>query len=333
MEVGSVTIRDVARLAGVAPSTASRALNGGSASEKTRMKVRQAAQTLNFVPNQAAKQLTSGKSDIVAIMVPEEPDFVFRDAFISGMIAQLASTLTAANLLPFLALTKPHDAREFLNVLKGSGAVGVVVISFHYSKPFADVLKQCDKPIVCVGTPDPAMRYPYVDVDNFQGGYDAATLLHDRGCRHAAVIAGPTNMQAAVLRTRGVIAGLEALDMEPVAIIHGEYGSQHGEEAMRRILAEHPETDGVFAQSDEIAAGTLHALLDCGKRVPDDVALIGFDDFHVARVVSPGLTTFAQPLAAMAQTATQMLSERLETGEWQRRAILFPAPVVRRQSA
>ncbi|MBW3090996.1 LacI family DNA-binding transcriptional regulator [Bifidobacterium sp. 82T25] len=329
----AVTIRDVAKLAGVAVSTASRALGNGSASARTRQKVQQAAEELHFVPNQAAKQLTSGKSNIIAIMVPEEPDFVFRDAFVSGMVAQLATSFTAVNLLPFLALTKPHDAKGFLKVLKGSGAAGIVVVSFHYSKPFADALKQCGKLIVSIGTPSPSMHYPYVDVDNYQGGYDAVMLLHKRGCQHIAVIAGPTDMQASVLRTEGVKDALSSLGMEPVAFIPGEYGAQRGEEVMLQILSEHPEVDGVFAISDETAAGALRALLNSGKRVPEDVALIGFDDFHVARAVSPRLTTFAQPLAAMAETATEMMSERLETGEWKRKAVLFPAPMVRRESA
>ncbi|WP_033495016.1 LacI family DNA-binding transcriptional regulator [Bifidobacterium biavatii] len=333
MSAEVVTIRDVAKLAGVAASTASRALGGGSASEQTRRKVQQAAEQLHFVPNQAAKQLTTGRSNIVAIMVPEEPDFIFRDAFVSGMIAQLSSSFTAMNLLPFLALTKPHDAQKFLTVLKSSGAAGVVVINFHYSKAFADALRQCGVPVVSIGTPHSAMRTPYVDVDNYQGGYDAATLLCERGCRHIAVIAGPTDMQAAVLRSEGVLAGLKAVDLEPVAMVSGEYGAEHGETTMRRILEEHPEVDGVFAESDEIASGALRTLLNAGKRVPQDVALIGFDDFHVARAVSPSLTTFAQPLATMAETATKMLVERLNTGEWQCKAVLFPAPLVRRESA
>ncbi|MBT1174656.1 LacI family DNA-binding transcriptional regulator [Bifidobacterium sp. LC6] len=333
MEKETVTIRDVAKLAGVAVSTASRALGNGSASAKTRLKVQETAEALHFVPNQAAKQLTSGKSNIIAIVVPENPDFVFRDAFVSGMVSQLATSFTAAHLLPFLVLTKPHDAHGFAEILKSSGAAGIVMVSFHYSKSFADVLEQSGKPIVSIGQPDPSMHYPYVDVDNYQGGYDAMMLLRKLGRKHIAVIAGPTDMQASVLRTQGVRAALKTLKMEPIALVPGEYGTEHGENVMRQVLAEHPEVDGVFAQSDQIAVGALKALLATGKRVPEDVALIGFDDFHVAQAVSPSLTTFSQPLATMAKTATEMLCERLESGEWKRKAVVFPAPLVRRESA
>lgn len=102
---------------------------------------------------------------------------------------------------------------------------------------------------------------------------------------------------------------------------------------MRRILDEHPEIDGVFAHSDQIASGALRALSGTGRMVPDDVALVGFDDFRVAEATTPKLTTFAQPLAMMAEEATTMLRKRLETGVWEKQATLFPAQLVRRDSA
>lgn len=332
MEGDTVTIREVAKLAGVAVSTASRALGNGSASAKTRLKVQQAAEALHFVPNQAAKQLTLGRSNIVAIVVPEEPDFVFRDAFVSGIVAQLATSLAAVQLLPFLVLTKPHDAQGFLHLLKSSGAAGVIVTSFHYSKSYATALKDCGKPIVFIGKPNPSMNYPYVDVDNYQSGHDAGALLYDKGHRRIAVIAGPDDMQASKHRTKGIVDALHFHNLEPVAILSGEFSDAHGEAAMHRILLEHPDVNGVFAHSDQIAAGALRALSDEGKQVPKDIALIGFDDFRVAEATTPRLTTFAQPLADMASAATRMLFERLESGVWKQRAMLFPAQMIERDS-
>lgn len=333
MEGNAVTIREVAKLAGVAVSTASRALGNGSASAKTRLKVQQAAEALHFVPNQAAKQLTLGRSNIVAIVVPEEPDFVFRDAFVSGIVAQLATSLAAVQLLPFLVLTKPHDARGFLHLLKSSGAAGIIVTSFHYSKSYATALKECDKPIVFIGKPNPSMNYPYVDVDNYQSGHEAGVLLYDKGHRRIAVIAGPDDMQASKHRTKGIVDALHFHNLEPVAIISGEFNDAHGEAAMHRILLEHPDVNGVFAHSDQIAAGALRALSDEGKQVPKDIALIGFDDFRIAEATTPRLTTFAQPLADMASAATRMLFDRLESGVWKQRAMLFPAQMIERDSA
>ncbi|MBT1171696.1 LacI family DNA-binding transcriptional regulator [Bifidobacterium sp. SO4] len=332
MEGDAVTIRDVAKLAGVAVSTASRALGNGSASAKTRLKVQQAAEALHFVPNQAAKQLTSGKSNIVAIVVPEEPDFVFHDAFISGVVSQLATSFASARLLPFLVLTKPHDAQGFLKLLNGSGAAGVAIASFHYTKPFADAVKEFGKPVVFIGRPHVSMQYPYVDVDSYQGGYAAGELFAKRGRKRIAIVAGPNDMLTPQLRTEGIVDAARQFDCEIIGTVSGDYSMEHGEVGMREILEKHPEVNAVFAHSDDIAAGVYRTLHAAGKRIPEDVAVIGFDNFQTADVLTPRLTTFAQPLPAMAEAATEMLVERLETGEWKRRAVLFPARLVERES-
>ncbi|PWG65001.1 LacI family DNA-binding transcriptional regulator [Bifidobacterium callitrichidarum] len=332
MEGDAVTIRDVAKLAGVAVSTASRALGNGSASAKTRLKVQQAAEALHFVPNQAAKQLTSGKSNIVAIVATEEPDFVFHDAFISGVVSQLATSFASAHLLPFLVLTQPHDAKGFLKLLNGSGAAGAVIVSFHYTKTFADAVKEYGKPVVFVGHPHVSMHYPYVDVDSYQGGYAAGELFAKHGRKRIAIVEGPTDMLTPQLRTEGIVDAARQFGCEIIGTVPGEYSIEHGERGMREILEKHPEVDAVFAHSDDIAAGVYRTLHTAGKRVPEDVSVIGFDNFQTAGVLNPGLTTLAQPLPAMAEAATGMLVERLETGEWKRRAVLFPARLVERES-
>ncbi|MCH4209513.1 LacI family DNA-binding transcriptional regulator [Bifidobacterium sp.] len=332
----AVTIRDVARKAGVAVSTASRALGEGSASPATRSKVRQAARELHFVPNMAARQLTSGRSNIVAIVITESPDFAFRDAFISDIVSRLMGSFSKANLLPFLVLIAPTDADGFIRLLRNSGAEGMVVVSFHYSKRFATIIKASGKPTVFVGKPPVGMNYPYVDPDQIQGGYLAGQLLVSRGRRHIAFIEGPVDMQSPAgknLRTEGCVMALKEASLEPVAILPGPYSFEHGIEAMAAILDAHPTVDGVFAQSDQIAAGALHALHQRGKRVPQDVAVIGFDDFHIASATSPRLTTVAQPLTQLAQAATDMLIHRLATGEWKTTVQIFPVTLVTRESA
>ena len=137
-----VTIRDVAQRAGVAVSTASRALSGGSASEATRRKVQEAAEALHFVPNPAARRLTGGHSNVVALVVDEPTDFLFRDDFLAGILGQLSMSLARENLLPFLILAEPDNAKGFEQLLQRSGAEGVVVASFHEGRKFADMLKR-----------------------------------------------------------------------------------------------------------------------------------------------------------------------------------------------
>ena len=332
MEGDSVTIRDVAKLAGVAVSTASRALGGGSASAKTRMKVRQAAETLHFVPNQAAVQLTSGRSNVVAIVVPEQPEFVFKDEFISGIVSRLATAFADRGMLPFLALTDPEDAESFERLLRSSAASGMVVTSFHHSLPFAQVLNDFGRPAVFIGQPSPSLDYPYVDVDSYQGGYDAGELLSRRGRRRIAIIAGPTDMRTPQQKNAGCEDAISDYGGEIIATIAGKYSVEHGERAMYRVLETRPDVDAVFAHSDKIALGVIRALRSAGRGIPEDVSVIGFDDFQIADAATPRLTTFSQPLADMANAAAEMLSERLSLGEWRTKKAVFPVTLVERDS-
>lgn len=328
-----VTIRDVAQRAGVAVPTASRALSGGSASEATRRKVQEAAEALHFVPNPAARRLTGGHSNVVALVVDEPTDFLFRDDFLAGILGQLSMSLARENLLPFLILAEPDNAKGFEQLLHRSGAEGVVVASFHEGRKFADMLKRFDKPTVFIGSPPKGFKCPYVDVDNYDGGYQAGKLLVERGCRHIALIEGPRDMPTPKERTAGFRAALKEQGLEPIASYAGSYEMDNGLKSMERIIAEYPQVDGVFAHSDKIAAGALHVLDRFDKQVPQDVAVVGFDDLQAARLLNPQLTTLAQPLDDMAEAATRILAHRLENGTWRVSFQRFPVRLVRRESA
>ncbi|WP_231129328.1 LacI family DNA-binding transcriptional regulator [Bifidobacterium choloepi] len=330
---GAATIRDVAKLAGVAVSTASRALGGGSASSRTRAKVQEAARQLNFVPNQSARRLTGRRSGVVALVVDESTNALFQDDFISALLGQLGVSLAGAGLLPFLVLAPPDDAEGFRELLGRSEADGVIVASMHEGHHLAGMLEHLDRPVVFIGRPPGKIKCPYVDVDNYGGGYLAGRRLLERGCRRMAVIEGPKDMPTPYDRTAGFTDALAEEGLEPVMKISGSYDMEHGLAAMAAVLEAVPDVDGVFAHSDKIAAGALRVLHQEGRRVPEDVAIIGFDDLQAARLLTPQLTTLAQPLPDMAQAATEMLEHRLEHGEWKVSAQRFPVHLTVRDSA
>ncbi|RSX54392.1 transcriptional regulator [Bifidobacterium goeldii] len=329
----TITIRDVAKRAGVAVSTASRALGGGSASEATREKVRRAAEELQFVPNLSARRLTGGRSNVVALVAEEPTDFLFRDDFIVGILGQLSASLTRRNLLPFLSLVAPGDVAGFEELMGKSGAEGVVAVSFHEGEQFAGSLRAMDKPIVFIGAPPKGYKAPFVDVDNYDGGYQAGRHLVERGCRNIALIEGPKDMPTPRERTGGFLAALKENNLEPVMVCSGSYEIENGQRSMERILSACPQVDGVFAHSDKIAAGVLQVLDKAGKHIPNDVAVIGFDDLQAARLLNPPLTTVAQPLNVVAEAATDMLVYRLEHGSWKVSSQRFPVRLIVRESA
>jgi DNA-binding LacI/PurR family transcriptional regulator len=330
-----VTIRDVANRAGVAVSTASRALGNGSASAATRQRVRQAAEELHFSPNSAARRLSSGRSGVVALAVPEPTPFIFGDPFISGMISRLSLAFAQRGLLPFLALTNPDDAEGFKSLLDRVGADGLVVLSYHQSNRVAEVIHHYRKPQVFIGRPPHGSSVPYVDVNNRAGGYLAGQRLIEIGRSRIAVIAGPEDMTAPSDRTEGITQALQEAGLSPVVVLQGPFSTDSGYAAMHRILEDFPDIDAVFAESDEIAAGAMQAIAMCSRhiRIPQDLAIIGFDDFRLAKALSPKLTSIAQPLDDMANGAAQMLQDCLKDGVCRDRSKIFDVQLKPRDTA
>jgi DNA-binding LacI/PurR family transcriptional regulator len=319
----------------VAVSTASRALGNGSASVATRQKVKQAAEELHFSPNLAARRLSSGRSGVVALAVPEPTPFIFGDPFVSGMVSRLSLAFAERGLLPFLALTTPDDVEGFERLLDRSGADGMAVLSYHVSNRVGEVIHQFRKPKVFIGRPPAGSAIPYVDVNNRAGGYLAGKRLLEIGRTRIAVIAGPEDMTAPGDRTEGMVSALEEAGLKPLAILQGAFSTDFGFGAMNQLLEHFPEIDAVFAESDEIAAGAMQAIgkSDRDIRIPQDLAIIGFDDFRLAKALSPKLTSLAQPLDDMADGAAQILHECLSGGDCQNRSKVFDVQLRIRDTA
>ena len=325
------TIRDVAALAGVAVSTASRALGKGSASPETRRKVREAAEQLHFTPSATARQLSNGHTRIIAIAIPEETTFIFHDPFIAAVVSQLTVSLSKLGYLPFLALVDSKDESGFVRLLESSGAEGMVITSFRYSKTFVSVIENFGKPTIFIGRPPDNLDYPYVDIDNRQGGRLAAGALLQKGRSKALMIAGPKDMRAPKERSQG-FAEVFAQAGGEIEVDEGRFALQHGYDAMGRHIRSGLDADSVFAQSDQIAVGAMQAMREHGVRCPEDVSIVGFDNLDVANVQPLSLTTVAQPVSDMAKMATDILTKRIETGVWVTRKKIFEVKLITRGS-
>lgn len=333
-EYKSPTLREVARLAGVSMSTASRALAGGSASQKTRSRVEEAAEKLGFYPNAIARQLSTGRTNTVAIVLAESPEFIFRDQFLSSLLGLLAVSLNAKGLLGVLVLANPADPSAFQDFIKRTGADGVIMASYHPSKVLSDAIRSLTVPVLFVGRSPAELDYcPYVDVDNYRGGYDAGIHLIETGRTHLAQIEGPAEMIAPTDRAAGFLTACRERGVVPLGKAVGDFSVEHGHRAMIDLLKRHPQIDGIFAHADQVAAGAIQALAEIGKKVPQDVAIVGFDDFDTATATNPKLTTMAQPLSKMATAAAEMMKSFLDTGEHEISEQLFRAKLVIRASA
>ena len=209
---------------------------------------------------------------------------------------------------------------------------GVIVASMHGADPLPASLSRVGVPVICGGRPlGRASSLPYVDVDAFGGVTAAIQHLLATGRRRIATIAGPQDMVAGIDRLSAYREALRDSDRRSI-VAEGDFTRESGAAAMRQLLADDPELDAVFVASDLMAHGALRTLRAAGRRVPEDVAVIGFDDIELARYTDPPLTTVRQPIMEIGrQMARQLLS--LIAGEQVEPVVVLPTELILRDSA
>lgn len=304
------TLEDVAARAGVSRATASRVVNDDPrVRASARESVVAAIAELGYRPNRAARSLVVREPDSVAVLIHEPDERIFADPFFSGMLRGVSQRLAGTRLQMVLLMGEPaRDAARVERYLRAGHTDGVIVVSAHRGNGVTAALAETRLPTVFVGRPlTHGPDFPYVDVDNREGGRIAARRLVDRGCRRIGTITGPTDMAAGIDRLDGWREVLEEAGLPVDAVEAGDFTPQGGAAAMRRLLAAHPRLDGVFVASDLMAAAAMGELQAAGRRVPQDVALVGFDGSAAASLTRPPLTTVANPVSEMAVRATELL--------------------------
>lgn len=334
IEHASPTLDDVARAAGVSRSTASRAINGGDrVSPEAQTAVDDAVARLGYAPNRAARSLVTRRTDSIALVVPEPDARILTDPFLAGVLRGVSEGLTATELQLVLLLARPGEPPGHIARYLRSGHVdGVIVASHHKEDQLESELMRSHLPSVFVGRPFDTESLHFVDVDNASGGRTATQRLVDRGCTRVATITGPLDMTAAVDRHAAWQHTLEDAGLPAVAVENGDFTVAGGAAAMERILERHPDVDGVFAASDLMATGALQVLRETGRRVPDDVALVGFDALGAERT-TPRLTTVLQPVVEMVTAATATLLDVLGGADVPAEPQIFVPRLVEGESA
>lgn len=328
------TLVDVARLAGVSRATASRAINGGShVSAEVRRRVDEAVRELGYRPNAAARSLVTRRTDSIAVVIPESDQRLFTDPFFATILHGVTAELASTNLQIVLLIGHRGDGSRFLDYLRHGHTDGAIVVSHHHGDGVASTLAEIDMPSVLVGRPWSADNpVTYVDVDNHAGGVLAAERLIARGARRIGALAGPTDMGAAVDRLAGWRTTMEAAGLPTDAVVQTDWTAEASARAMAQMLAEHPDIDALFVASDLMASAALPVLARHGRRVPDDVAVVGFDDMELATRTTPPLTTVVNPAGEMARRSVAMLLEQL-AGTGGSESVLLPTRLVVRESA
>jgi LacI family transcriptional regulator len=325
----AATIKDVAREAGVSVATVSRALNGAeNVLPDTRQRILDVARALRYAPSGAARSLITRKTDTIGALLPD-----LHGEFFSELIRGIDQAARARGL--HLLLSSSHDdAHEAAAALRAmNGRVdGLVVMSPHADDDFLAQNLPHNLPAVLLnsGARRPSQRV--FAVDNFGGAREMTEHLVRSGRRRIAFLGGPQANFEARERERGYRAGLGHGDKPWV--LEGDFSEAGGHRAAAALLAlpvvDRP--DAVFAANDIMAIGLLGALQAAGVRVPEDMALAGFDDIPIARYVSPALTTMRVPIAALGSQALDALADALDGSATGAEATVMPVQLVVRRS-
>lgn len=326
------TLDEVAARARVSRSVASRAMNDvGHVSRAKRDAVLRAAKELGYAPNATARALATSKVGSVALVVGNQDPTSFGAPFFSQIIVGIATALAKAELDLTLLMAASDTESRLERLLRSRRADGVMLMATHGDDPLLRVTAGADIPVVFCGRPLREEPRWYVDADNRGGARSAVEHLLKSGRRRIATITGPMDLEASVARYRGFADALALQGLGSGWTEEGDFTHEGGAAAMARLLDAHPDLDGVFASSDNMAAGAVRTLKARGRVVPDDVAVIGFDDLGTAAQTDPPLTTVSQPLGALGHETASMLV-RLIAGE-DPSPIILPTRLVVRASA
>jgi DNA-binding LacI/PurR family transcriptional regulator len=330
------TLETVAAYAGVSRATVSRVINHSpKVSPEVREAVEAAIDELGYVPNRAARTLVTRRTDSLAMIIPETDAFFFADPYLTAMVTEVNRALDPTELQLVLVMqgesgTTPTRGRMERYVTSGH-VDGVILVSVHEANPLPGILVGAGVPVVHGGRPAAAhVQVPYVDVDNVFGARQATEHLLASGRRRVATIAGPLDMTAGQDRLAGYRDAVAAAGVEPLAV-HGDFTERSGFEAARRLLERDPAIDAVFGASDLMARGALRALREAGRRVPHDVAVVGFDDLGVAEAADPPLSSVRQPIERVARDLVRLLLARIDGGQVE--SLTLPTTLTLRDSA
>lgn len=326
------TMDDVAAVAGVSRGTVSRFLNGGhNVSRSAREAVERAIRKTGYVVNQHARSLVTQRAGSVAFILSEPQDRLFEDPNFNNLLRGCTQVLADHDITLLLTVAATDADRVRIGRWVTAGHVdGALLISNHLGSPLLGDLKERGLPVVVCGRPLGHERdVSYAAADDRDGARQMVEYLRSRGHRRIGIVTGPLDTSGGVDRLDGYRDVLGAAD--PALVVSGDYTQASGEAATAKLLDQAPDLDAIFVCSDLMAAGAVAALHRAGRRVPQDVAVGGFDDSKVATTTTPSLTTIRQPWMRLSAEMVRLLLARVD-GE-DPAAVLLPTELVVRDSA
>lgn len=308
--MATVTIKDVAREAGVSVASVSRALNsGGGVTAETAQRIRDVATRLSYVPHAAARSLITRRTHTIGALLPD-----LHGEFFSELIRGIDQAARARGL--HLLVSSSHDgaadAATALRAMQGR-VDGMLILSNHVDAAFLRSNLPASVPAVLLNSAVKSKSYAVLNVDNYGGAYAMVRHLLQAGHSGVTFIAGPADNFDAQQRELGYRAAMaKYAPHAPLDVVAGDFNEEAGYRAGHQLLARKPRPQAVFAANDMMAVGCLYAFKEAGVDVPGDIALAGFDDIPIARYVTPPLSTVRVRIADLGRSALEQLAALLE---------------------
>lgn len=313
----ALTLEDIARLANVSKSTVSRALNDSPLiSEETRARIKAIAREKDFCLNVTARNLSLRQSHTIAFVAPSSEVIYAEDLFGLEILNGIGNALHALGYELLITHVTSRDNAWARNYLDSGRVDGFILLTPNHKPSRIKALSEMNVPLIVWGLPGPRFNYSTVMGDNLAGGLLATQHLLGRGRQKIAFLGGPSDDSEVQHRLKGYESALQAaghsLDLNRLA--YGNWYFESGMAAMRQLLQQAPDLDAVFACSDFMALGAIQVIQESGKRVPEDIAVVGYDDLPVALYNNLPLTTIRQDIALAGKLLAQNLIQYIQTG-------------------
>lgn len=333
----ALNLEDIGAKAGVSRSTVSRVINNDpNVSDATRAKVMRVIDDMGYVPNLAARALVTRRTQVIGVFIPQRLTTIFNEPYyFPALLHGIASVFNARDYSMMLWVEEDHhDPQRFYDrIVRNRLIDGLIVASISQRSLFVSKMSEVDMPMVLTEMPPQALsHHSYVTIDNISASYRAVTHLIRTGRRRIGHITGDMTNPDSLDRQEGYRQALRdaGFATDPGLVVEGNFSRQSGYHGTKVLLARG--VDAVFAANDQAALGVLDALHESGRKVPDDVSVVGFDDLPAAATSTPSLTSVRQPVEDRGARAAQLLLDQIEGIEKDVRHVLLPTELVIRQS-
>jgi len=326
------TIEDVAKLAGLSRTTVSRVINNHPyVSEDKRKLVMEAMKQLGYVPNSSARSLRSQKTDVIALFVPR-----IMNPFFSQLVEAMEISAAEHGYQLIICQTRysPEKELNYMNLLKTKQVDGVILASIQNDWKVLEPFLQYG-PIVLCNEFDEQANVPSVMLDQVHGGYIATKHLLEQGHRRIAYCRGSTRSNVASHREIGFRKALAeyGLEFDEQYAFRDAFHSEDGRRVFHQMMALPTPPTAVFTGSDEVAAGIISEANKHGCRIPEQLAVVGFDNQEITELIEPSITTVHQPVDKMAQKALEVMIDKIHSRKYKQREIYeFPLKLIVRES-